>query len=123
MQNSLSVLFYVRKKGTGGLSMATIYLRITVNGKRAEVSTMRKIVLSKWNAKANKVIGNSTEARQTNRQLDIIKNRIYEIYQNHLNNDIELVTAIAIRDEYIGVHKNRKLIFKMILQWSFVLVI
>lgn len=114
MQNSLSVLFYVRKKGTGGLSMATIYLRITVNGKRAEVSTMRKIALSKWNAKANKVIGYSIEARQTNRQLDIIKNRIYEIYQNLLNDDIELVTAIGVRDEYIGVNKNRRFILEMI---------
>ena len=113
MQNSLSVLFYVRKKGAGDLSMATIYLRITVNGKRAEVSTMRKIALSKWNAKANKVIGYSIEARQTNRQLDIIKNRIYEIYQNLLNEDIDLVTAKGIRDEYIGVRKNRKLILEM----------
>lgn len=113
MQNSLSVLFYVRKKGAGDLSMATIYLRITVNGKRAEVSTMRKIALSKWNAKANKVNGYSIEARQTNRQLDIIKNRIYEIYQNLLNDDIEFVTAKGIRDEYIGVNKNRKLILEM----------
>ncbi len=113
MQNSLSVLFYVRKKGAGDLSMATIYLRITVNGKRAEVSTMRKIALSKWNAKANKVIGYSIEARQTNRQLDIIKNRIYEIYQNLLNDDIEFVTAKGIRDEYIGVNKNRKFILEM----------
>lgn len=113
MQNSLSVLFYIRKKGTGELSMATIYLRITVNGKRAEVSTLRKIPISKWNAKANQVIGYSIEARQTNRQLDIIKNRIYEIYQNFLNKDIELLTAIGIRDEYIGVNKNRKLILEM----------
>jgi site-specific recombinase XerD len=93
--------------------MATIYLRITVNGKRAEVSTMRKIGLTKWNAKANKVIGYGIEARQTNRRLDIIKNRIYEIYQNLLNDDIEFVTAKGIRDEYIGVNKNRKLILEM----------
>ena len=97
MQNSLSVLFYLRKKATGDLSMATIYLRITVNGKRAEVSTLRKIPISKWNAKANRVIGYSIEARQANRQLDIIKNRIYEIYQNLLNQDIEIVTAKGYR--------------------------
>lgn len=113
MQNSLSVLFYLRKKATGDLSMATIYLRITVNGKRAEVSTLRKIPISKWNAKANRVIGYSIEARQANRQLDIIKNRIYEIYQNLLNQDIEIVTAKGIRDEYIGVNKSRKLILEM----------
>ncbi|HAI42335.1 MAG TPA: recombinase, partial [Maribacter sp.] len=52
-------------------------------------------------------------ARQANRQLDIIKNRIYEIYQNLLNQDIEIVTAKGIRDEYIGVNKSRKLILEM----------
>ena len=57
MQDLLSILFYIRKKGTSNPSKGTIYLRITVNGKRAEVSTMRKVSLSKWNAKANKVIG------------------------------------------------------------------
>jgi site-specific recombinase XerD len=74
---------------------------------------MRKIGLSKWNAKANKVIGYGLEARQTNRQLDIIKNRIYEIYQNFLKQDTDFVTAKGIRDEYIGVNKNRKLILEL----------
>tara|TARA_R110001606_G_scaffold375138_3_gene533302 strand:- start:679 stop:1788 length:1110 start_codon:yes stop_codon:yes gene_type:complete len=74
---------------------------------------MRKIGLSKWNAKANKVIGYGLEARQTNRQLDIIKNRIYEIYQNFLKEDTDFVTAKGIRDEYIGVNKNRKLILEL----------
>lgn len=54
--------------------MGSIYLRITVNRKRAEVSTMKKVPLSKWNAKAKKVIGYSIEARQTNGHLDVIKN-------------------------------------------------
>lgn len=113
MQDLVSVLFYIRKKGTSDPTMATIYLRITVNGKRAEVSTMRKVVLSKWNAKANKVNGYSIEARQTNRHLDVIKNRIYEIYQNLLHEDIDIVSASSIRDEYIGTNKNRKLILEL----------
>lgn len=91
--------------------MATIYLRVTVDGKRAEVSTMRKVVLSKWDAKANKMKGYTIEARQTNRHLDAIKSRIYEIYQNLLGKDI--VTAASIRDEYIGSNKNRKLILEL----------
>lgn len=57
MQDLLSVLFYIRKAGTSNLTQATVYLRITVNGKRAEGSTMRKVPIPKWDAKANKVIG------------------------------------------------------------------
>lgn len=113
MQDLVSVLFYIRKKGTSDPTMATIYLRITVNGKRAEVSTMRKVALSKWNAKTNKVNGYSIEAKQTNRHLDVIKNRIYEICQNLLYEDIDIVSASSIRDEYIGTNKNRKLILEL----------
>jgi len=112
MRDSLSILFYIRKAGTSNLSRGTIYLRITVNGKRAEVSTMKKVSLAKWNAKSNKVIGYSIEAKQTNRQLDIIKNRVYEIYQDLLHKDEEMLSAVYIRDEYIGVNRNRKLILE-----------
>ncbi|WP_417197870.1 site-specific integrase [Bizionia sp.] len=113
MQDLLSILFYIRKKGVSDPSQAIIYLRITYNGKRAEVSTMRKIAISKWDAKANKVIGYTPEARQTNRQLDFIKNRIYEIYQKFLNDDNYYITAKGIRDEFIGANTNKKLILEM----------
>ena len=113
MQNLLSILFYIRKKGVSNPSLATIYLRITVNGIRAEVSTMRKVTISKWNAKANKVTGYTLEAKQTNRQLDIIKNRIYEIYHCLINDDLESVSASRIKDEYVGINKNRKSILEM----------
>ena len=45
MQDLLSILFYIRKKGVSDPSQAIIYLRITYNGKRAEVSTMRKVAM------------------------------------------------------------------------------
>lgn len=112
----LSILFYIRKKGTSDPTMATIYLRITVNGKRTEVSTMLKVPLSKWNAKANRVIGYSIEARQNNRQLDIIKNRIYDIYQNLSKDDMNIISAKTIRDEYIGANKKQKLILELFIE-------
>lgn len=113
MQDLLSVLFYIRKAGTSDPTQATVYLRITVNGKRAEVSTMGKVPIAKWDAKANKVIGYSLEAKQTNRQLDIVKNRIYEIYHNLLHEHMEGISAIRIRDEFIGANNNRKFILEM----------
>jgi hypothetical protein len=113
MQDLLSVLFYIRKAGASDPTQATVYLRITVNGKRAEVSTMRKVPIAKWDSKANKVSGYSTEAKQTNRQLDIVKNRIYEIYHNLLHEDKEGISAIRIRDEFIGANSNRKFILEI----------
>lgn len=114
MQDLLSILFYIRKKGVSDPTLAIIYLRITYNGKRAEVSTMRKVAISKWDAKANKVIGYTSEAKLTNRQLDIIRNRIYGIYQRFLNDDNNFISAKGIRDEFIGANTNKKLILAML---------
>ena len=99
MQNLLSILFFIKKSKNKNATHATVYLRITYDGRRAELSTMRKVSLSKWNAKANKVSGSSAEAKQVNRNLDIIKNRIYEIYQKFLDNE-EDISAEKIKNEY-----------------------
>ncbi|SHG14428.1 Site-specific recombinase XerD [Salegentibacter echinorum] len=112
MQNLLSILFYVRKSKNKNLTHATVYLRITYKGKRAEASTMRKVPLSKWNAKANKMNGASAEARQLNRQLEIIKNRLYEIYQK-LQNSGEAISASLLKDIFIGNDDSKKGILEM----------
>jgi len=112
MQNLLSILFYIRKSKDKEATQATVYLRITYDSKRAEASTMRKVSLGKWNAQANKVGGSSIEAKQVNRNLDIIKNRIYEIYQKFLDNGEE-ITAIKIKDEFLGNNDTQKSILQM----------
>ncbi|MDT0676584.1 site-specific integrase [Autumnicola musiva] len=112
MQDLLSVLFYVRKNKSKSDTHAKAYLRITYNGKRVELSTMRNVPLDKWNAKGNKVSGSSMEAKQINRHLDIIRNRIYEVYQRFLNNG-EAISAVKIRDEYLGIAKVKKSILEM----------
>lgn len=112
MQDLLSVLFYVRKSKDKNATHATAYLRITYDGKRAEASTLRKVPLIKWNSKANKVIGSSVEAKQINRHFDIIKNRIYEIYQKQLEKGQE-ITAEGIKNEYLGKNDDKKSILEM----------
>lgn len=112
MQNLLSILFFIKKSKNKNATHATVYLRITYDGRRAELSTMRKVPLSKWNAKANKVSGSSAEAKQVNRNLDIIKNRIYEIYQKFLDNE-EDISAEKIKNEYSGNNSMQKSILEM----------
>ena len=45
MQDQLSILFYTRKSKDKNAIQATVYLRITYEGRRVELSTMRKITL------------------------------------------------------------------------------
>lgn len=60
-----SMLFWLKlSKAKNG--EAPLYARITVNGKRAEISLKRKIKIINWNATKNRVKGTNLEARTIN---------------------------------------------------------
>ena len=48
-RQTLSILFYLRRDKDNSRNEVPIYMRITVNGKRAEMSTFRYIDPEKWN--------------------------------------------------------------------------
>lgn len=111
MYNPVSILFYQRTRGVKEGS-ATIYLRITINGKRAETSINRKVKISLWNSVGNLVNGNSHEAFDLNRYMSKIKNEIYTHYQRLTENG-EYITAAQLRDAYLGKDKDQKMTLKI----------
>jgi len=59
---TFSILFWLKQsKAKNG--EAPLYARITVNGKRAEISLKRKIKITNWNSSKNCVKGTNQEAR------------------------------------------------------------
>jgi len=83
------------------LGKTNIYLRITIAGKRAEVSINRKVTINKWSSDTGKVKGYSMEARDLNLYLQTIRSRVYEIYQEIIRKN-DFVTANKVRDFYLG---------------------
>ena len=57
----MSILFYRKKSKRKNEELQPIYLRVTIDGKRFEVTTKRCIESSKWSAKAEKAKGVSDE--------------------------------------------------------------
>ena len=62
-------------------NQVSVYARITVNGKRANISLKRKVIVSEWNSNKGRARGTKQESRLLNRYLDTVKNRIFEAYQ------------------------------------------
>ena len=48
-RTTFSILFFIKKSKLNKKQEAPIYLRITVNGERAETSIKRRIDPAKWN--------------------------------------------------------------------------
>ena len=87
MKNPISLLFYIKRCKADTNSKANIYLRITVNSRRAEFSIQRKVTVDKWNPNANRVRGFSKEAQEINQYIDLISNKINKIHQQFIEKD------------------------------------
>lgn len=48
---TFGVIFYLKKQKTTAQGKAPIYARVTVNGKRTEISVKRSVAVSGWDAK------------------------------------------------------------------------
>ncbi|GGK46256.1 MULTISPECIES: Arm DNA-binding domain-containing protein [Flavobacteriaceae] len=87
MQSRFSILFYPRGNDINKNGRAPVYLRITIDGKRSELSIKRKVLLEKWNTKAGKMRGTTSNVRELNRYIDGIRNRIYKIHEKLSENE------------------------------------
>ena len=78
--HSFSVLSYLRKGKLDKLGKAPIYLRITVNGLRAEFSTKRKIRPEKWCSVKGRVKGSNSKTKALNHYIDELESKAYGIH-------------------------------------------
>ncbi len=79
-----------------------IWIRITVDGKRAECSTQKQIHPKFWDAENNKVIDKFSEARSINDYLTLVKADLLRHY-NILLSTKDTVTAEFVKNNYKGV--------------------
>ena len=56
--------------------MATIFVRITVNGEWTEISLKEKVKASLWYAKSESVAGKSAQVKATNEHTDSVRYRL-----------------------------------------------
>src|ERR1700749_4687235 len=92
MKSNFHLLFYLRKqKNYKGGSMA-IYMRITVNGKRADMSAGRECDPVKWNSHAGRAIGTKEEIKSLNNYLDSLQTKVRNAHQVLINSNQAVTT-------------------------------
>jgi len=80
---------------------APIYLRITVDDDRVELSTKRYVLPQRWNAAMQKVTGTSEEVRAINIHLKAMEQEVYQAHQALILENKE-VTASNIKAKLLG---------------------
>lgn len=104
METRLSILFYGKKTRQDSNKLLSIYLRVTINGQRFEVSTQRYVEPAKWSSAAGKVKGASEEARSINHHLDVLRQQVYH-YQKSLLLEGKPFTKATLHQKWFSLNE------------------
>jgi hypothetical protein len=109
-KHTFSLLSYIRKDKANKDGSVPVYLRITLDGRRAELSAKTFVDPLDWNKSKGRLKGTHAEARRLNRTIESFEHRAREIY-NRLIEKGKILDADDIKNELLGsVHKQRTLV-------------
>lgn len=110
--STLTVLIFTRDINYNPEKL-TIYARITVDGRRAEISLKRYTSVNVWDVSKGRVIGISQKARLLNSYLDEVYVQIMEAHKLLLQEG-KLITAQAIKARYLGQDEQNKTLTELV---------
>lgn len=112
INNTFSILFYPKRNDVDKSGRVPLYLRITVNGKRWELSVQRKVHLYKWNSSKEILQGKTATTRELNVHMANIRTKFFKIYDK-LHGENRQITAVLLKKAYLGKRKPEKMLLEL----------
>lgn len=110
--SSFSILFWVNLARTKNRE-ASLYARITVNGKRAAISLNRKVLITDWDSDRNRAKGTGQKSRILNTYLDETYNQLFQAYQD-LKSEHKQITARSVKARFLGLDEVNRSVLDII---------
>lgn len=111
-RNYFSILFFIKRTKLLKNGEAPICLRITVNGKRAEVQIKRSVEVNKWNNQKECAIGRDNKTLELNHYLETVRTKILRIHRQ-LEQDNKPITAEILKCHYYGESETPKMLLEV----------
>ena len=103
-ENTFGVHFIIRQN-RGKSGQAAVYVRITVNKTRCEVSLKCDVKAEEWNLERGAAKNKKETLKHLNSYFEEVRGRIVRHYLN-LERKEQLVTADMVKDAYLGIAKD-----------------
>ena len=104
-RTTFSLLFYIRRDKLNKRGEAPVFMRLTINGERADASIKRFIEPHAWNSEKGKANEKCRGGKDLNLYLDAISANILQI-QRDLELDKKEVSAQIILNRYLGKEQS-----------------
>ncbi len=112
MKTNVNQLFYLKKPKNYTSGPIPVYLRLTVNGLRAEVTTGRTCEPGRWNAAAGRATGTREATKVLNAYLETLQVKVHEI-QRQLLEAGESISAEKVKQRLTGKAENGKMLLEI----------
>jgi integrase len=99
-QSTFSVLFWIYSQRAKN-NLAVIYSRITINGRKLNISLKRKVDVNLWDPKKQRVSGKSSNSKEVNQFLDQEHSKLFQCYQE-LRVEGKVISPESIKSRYFG---------------------
>ena len=110
IKSTFSILFLIRKSRLGKTGESPISMRITVNGRFTEMSTLRKVPANLWDSKKERAVGKGPIPIEINRHLESLRIRAYEIHKELVERD-GYADPLTIKEYLQGKHISQKMFY------------
>lgn len=111
-QQTFRILFWLNKSKSKDIRLP-IYARVTVNGRRTEISLARSCHPEAWDDRSHRMKGRNPEAAVLNNYLDAKYGRLLQCYEDLLKED-RVITAKAIKARFLGSDATFKTLLDVI---------
>ncbi len=110
MRNTFKILFYVKRSSPLRNGELPIMCRITINGRRVQLSTQLSVQEQRWDVRAGRIAGRSAQAERINERLAAIRHGIERSYHTLAGEQL-YVTPQRVKEIYLGLdHRNERLL-------------
>jgi site-specific recombinase XerD len=107
MEPNMNILFIGKKARMTIHQLLPIYLRVSIEGKRFEVSTHQHVKTAEWSPSGSKVKGRSASALEINTALDLLKKQVYD-YREQILSENRRFTIYTLREKWFGEDRNQR---------------
>jgi site-specific recombinase XerD len=112
LSKSFSLLFYLKKPKNYVQGNQPVYLRITVDAARMELSMQRECEPTRWNAHAGRANGTKEDIKSLNVYLDSVQAKVYEAHRSLLDKK-EPITVENMKRKLGGVTERPRMLLEI----------
>ena len=114
-RHTFSLLSFLRDNKKKDELRTPVYLRITVDGRRAEISTKVFVNKSLWNSHKGRLKGNAEETRILNNSIQSFETRARGVYSTFVEKG-RVITAESIKNEVLGFEEKKRTLLALFSQ-------